>query len=104
LAQAFEFAGKSSDAEQAYRSGIEQHPDSVILRTNFGLMLVRYERIDEGRAEMVAVLTPAEVHYNVGSVLELKGDRPAAREEYARALRLDPEFIDARKRLAALGD
>lgn len=102
LAQAYEFAGRPVDAENAYRTAIERDPRHVYARTNYGLMLVRTGRIDEGRAQMAHVLPPAEVHYNVASVLQLQGNKTQARAEYIKALELDPQLSDARKRLASL--
>lgn len=102
LAQCYEFADRPADAERAYRSAISVDPRNAFARTNYGLMLVRLGRIDDGRAQMASVLPPAEVHYNVASVLELQGKKPQARAEYVRALELDPQLGDARKRLAKL--
>ena len=48
------------------------------------------------------VLTPAEVHYNVGSVYESTGRREQAKAEYRRPWQLDPALADARSRLEEL--
>ena len=53
---------------------------------NYGLWLARKDRVDEARAQMSAVLKPAEVHYNIASVLEMQGNKPAAKVEFAKAL------------------
>lgn len=102
LAQCYEYAKRPADAEKAYRSAIAADPRNVFARTNFGLMLVREGRVDQGREQMAAVLPPAEVHYNVASVLELQGNKTLARSEYLRALEKDPQMSDARKRLASM--
>jgi Tfp pilus assembly protein PilF len=52
--------------------------------------------------QLRAVLTPAEVSYNIGSVHEMKGRKEQAKAEYQRALAMDPDFADAEARLAAL--
>ena len=41
--------------------------------------------------------------YVLGDLSEREGDRPRARELFARAVKADPELADARERLAALG-
>jgi tetratricopeptide (TPR) repeat protein len=102
LAQCYEYAGRPQEAEHAYMAAVAADPSSVFARTNFGLMLARQDRLDEARAQMSSVLPPAEVHYNIASVMELKGQKTLARGEYLKALELDPMMSDARKRLAAL--
>jgi tetratricopeptide (TPR) repeat protein len=97
-----ELAGQIDQAEQAYRQGIEKDDKNVPCRTNYGLMLARLGRTSEATIQLQTVLNEAEVHYNLGSVLESQGRREAARQEYQRALALDPEFDDAQTRLSAL--
>jgi Flp pilus assembly protein TadD len=66
------------------------------------MMLARTNRVEEGRAQLEAVLKPAEAAYNIGSVLEQTGRKDQAREEYNKALKLDPNFQQAQARLSAL--
>jgi tetratricopeptide (TPR) repeat protein len=98
----FELAGRIDEAEAAYKQGIDRDPHSVPCRTNYGLMLARVGRTAEATLQLQAVLTPAEVHYNLGSVLEHQGRKEAAKMEYAKAIELDPRFEEAQARLAAL--
>jgi len=102
LAQCYEYAGRTKEAEHAYRTAIAMDPQSAIARTNYGLMLVRGGQIDEGRQQMLQVLPPAEVHYNIASVLESQGKITLAKSEYIQALKVDPRMDDARKRLARI--
>ena len=102
LAQCYEFANKLSDAEAAYKSGIEKDPTNALCRTNFGLLLARTGRIEEAAAQMSSVLKPAEVHYNLASILEMQGDTAGAKQAYKKALEADPNLTDAKKRLAAI--
>ena len=46
----------------------------------------------------------ARAHFELGGILQLQGDRAAARREYEAALRLDPAFRDAKEALRKLGD
>ena len=65
-------------------------------------MLVRRGRAGEGKLQLGAVLKPAEVHYNLGSLYESQGRKEQAKAEYRQALQLDPQFSEATTRLNAL--
>jgi Tfp pilus assembly protein PilF len=65
-------------------------------------MLAREGRIDEARSQFAAVLTPAQVHYNIASVLQQQGKKDEARAEFKEAIKVDPKFLDAQVRLADL--
>ncbi|HZN65090.1 MAG TPA: tetratricopeptide repeat protein [Tepidisphaeraceae bacterium] len=98
----YELAGHPEDAEAAYLKGIRRDARNQPCRVNYGLMLVRLGRVGEGKMQLQAVLQPAEVHYNVGSVYEALGRREQAKSEYRQALSLDPALADAQTRLAEL--
>jgi tetratricopeptide (TPR) repeat protein len=98
----YELAGQTDEAEAAYLRGIEKDPKNVPCRTNYGLMLARLNRTAEAKLQLQAVLSPAEVHYNLASVLEHQGRREAARQEYQKALSLDPNLTEAQQRLSEL--
>ena len=66
-------------------------------------MLARRGRINEATLQFQAVLSPAQVHYNLGSVYELQGRKQQAKAEYRKAAELDPNLSDARTKLATLG-
>ena len=102
LGFACELAGKNEEAEAAYRAGIAADPKDESCRVNYGLMLARLDREAEAEAQLSAVLPPAAVRYNLGSVHELRGRLAAAKAEYRQCLAIDPTFTDARKRLAKL--
>jgi tetratricopeptide (TPR) repeat protein len=97
-----ELAGRFQGAEEAYKTAIAKEPKNEAARVNYGLMLARENRIPEATEQLQAVLTPAEAHYNLASVLESEGKIQAARGEYQVSLRLDPDLNDAKARLAAL--
>lgn len=98
----YELAGKRADAEAAYTRGIAADPANEPCRVNYGLMLARAGRIVDATAQLQAVLTPAEVAYNLASVYEQQGNKEQAKAHYRKALALDAEFKDARERLAKL--
>lgn len=98
----WELAGKPADAEAAYKKGIAREPRGQPCRVNYGLMLARQGKLEAAAEQFGAVLTPGEVHYNIASVLEAQGKKPQAKEEYRKALQLNPAMTDAQARLAAL--
>ena len=98
----YELAGRPEEAEAAYQRGIRKDPANVACHVNYGLMLVRRGRVGEGKLQLGAVLKPAEVHYNLGSVYESAGRKEQAKAEYRQALQLDPKLVDATARLGEL--
>lgn len=102
LAFCYELAGKHSEAEEAYRKGIDKDPTNNPCRVNYGLMLARDNRIAEATLQLQAVLTPAQVHYNLASVYEHQGSKERARSEYRKAINLDPSLADAEVRLSVM--
>ena len=97
-----ELAGDRDAAEHSYLAGIEHEPTNQACRVNYGLMLTRQGRIEEAKAQFGAVLSPAEAHYNIASVLQQQGKKEAARAEFKEALKTDPKLVDAQTRLAEL--
>jgi tetratricopeptide (TPR) repeat protein len=97
-----ELAGKSEDAEQAYRDGIARDGASEQCRVNYGLLLARSGREAEAIEQLSAVLKPAEVHYNLASVYEQLGRTVQAKAEYERAIQLDPKLWEAQSRLSRI--
>lgn len=98
----YELAEMKAEAEQAYQAGLKKDPQHRACRVNYGLLLARQGRVSEASQQMSKVLTPAQVHYNLGSVFEQQGQHNRARVEYEVALRLDPQFQPAKQRLDRL--
>jgi tetratricopeptide (TPR) repeat protein len=97
-----ELAGNPPGAEAAYQKGIAREPRNEPCRVNYGLMLARQGRTSEGLRQLQFVLAPAQAHYDLAGVFQVLGKRQEARAEYQRAIDLDPQFQDAREKLAAL--
>jgi len=97
-----ELAGRTDDAQTAYKTGIVQDPKNQACRVNYGLLLARSGKIAEATAQLQTVLTPAQVHYNIAAVFEGQGRTEQAKSEYQAALQLDPNMTDAQARLKAL--
>jgi superkiller protein 3 len=102
LAFAQQLAGDNGGAEASYRKGIERDPKNEPCRVNYGLMLAKQGRISEAMLQLQAVLSPADVHYNIGSVYEQQGKTEQARVEYQEAIKLNPKHNDAQLRLASM--
>jgi len=102
LAFCEELAGDSNRAEADYRRGIEKDPKNESCRVNYGLMLARHNRMNEAVLQLQSVLSPAEVHYNLAGVYRKQGRNDLAKSEYQEAVDLDPNFADAKTRLAEI--
>ncbi|HZZ45150.1 MAG TPA: tetratricopeptide repeat protein, partial [Tepidisphaeraceae bacterium] len=99
----YQLSGDDGGAEGAYKMGIARDAKNRPCRVNYGLMLAREGKFDSAIAQWQTVLTPGEVHYNLGSVYEQRGDKAQARMEYKKALEAEPGLGDAKARLAGLG-
>jgi tetratricopeptide (TPR) repeat protein len=98
----YDLAGRTGEAESAYKAGIKVDPQNKACRTNYGLLLGKQGRFDEAAAQFATVLPPAQVHYNLASIYEQRGQTSQARDEYKMALTIDPSFRSAQTRLSAL--
>jgi tetratricopeptide (TPR) repeat protein len=98
----YELAGRGDEAEAAYLQGIRKDPRNGPCRVNYGLMLARRGQLNDATLQLQAVLSPAEVHYNLASVYEWMGRKEQAKLEYRKALALDPRMSDAQARLDAM--
>jgi tetratricopeptide (TPR) repeat protein len=99
-----EVAGDPAAAEAAYIKGIAKDPTNEACHVNFGLMLARHGRTNEGLLQLQTVLPPAKAHYDLASVYESLNRKEEAKAEYSKALELDPSLIDAKSKLATLSN
>jgi len=97
-----DLAGHKGDAEKTYQDGIARDPASVSCHVNYGLFLAKEGRTEEAAAQWRAVLSEAQVHYNLGSIYEQQNKRDQAKAEFRQALQHDANLVDAKTRLAAL--
>lgn len=100
----YELSGDTAEAEGAYRLGIGRDANSQPCRVNLGVMLGKQGRADEALDQLLVVLPAAEAHYNLGSVYQEQGKFLQARNEFDLCTKLDPRMIDAKQRLASLGN
>ena len=98
----YEMAADVENAEKAYKQGLEIDSNSVPCRVNYGLMLARQNRQDEGEEQLAMVLPPAEVAYNMATVYEQQGALARAKEELQKAIAANPNMKEAQNKLAGL--
>lgn len=98
----YELQGDKATAANTYNEGLAKFPQHQGLRVNYGLLLARGGDIDGARKQLAVVLSEAQVHYNLGSLYEQQGRKDLARQEYLQSIQADPNFLDARSRLATL--
>jgi tetratricopeptide (TPR) repeat protein len=103
-----ETQGQFEAAVQEYRKAIGKNPKALNLHYRLGraLLLSSHEadNLDAARKEFEAELAlnpnDAVAHFQVGQILSVQQQRPAAAERFQRALASRPEFPEA---LIALG-
>jgi Tfp pilus assembly protein PilF len=95
-------SGDPVRAEQAYKDGLARDPKNQPCRVNYGLMLARNHRVEEATQQLAAVLSPAEVSYNLAAIDEQQGAIAQARDGYKKALEQHPHMTAAQSKLAAL--
>ncbi|WGG50707.1 methyltransferase domain-containing protein [Rugamonas sp. DEMB1] len=104
LAVTVSAAGDDLGAETIYRRAIALNPGFVEARLNLGTLLERLNRPDEALATWREILTPAvqpdvsanrplylQTLNNLGRLLEIRKQYPAAEAMLARSLRVDPQ-------------
>jgi predicted O-linked N-acetylglucosamine transferase (SPINDLY family) len=96
--------GDDASAEQSYRKAIGMHPGFIEARLNLGTLMERTNRPDEALATWREILSPAvqpdvrgnqqlylQTLNNLGRLLEIRKQYPAAEEMLAQSLRVDPQ-------------
>lgn len=94
--------GKLDDAISALERAVRLQPKRALYRNNLATMLVDDGQLDAAFTHFKAVHGEATAHYNLGYLLQKKGDRPAAAARFAAALRTNPSFKEARSWLQRL--
>ncbi|HEY8497814.1 MAG TPA: tetratricopeptide repeat protein, partial [Limnochordales bacterium] len=88
------------------RAAIQRAPDRVDLYVSLVESLMESSRWQEAESLVREALRVdfrvPELHYDLGRILEQRGDRQAAAAAYRRALEVDPAFLPARLRLESL--
>ena len=98
--------GDTDTAIDSYRKAIKQrHGNYSRAQNNLGVLLLRQGRWDEAQEAFVAALRLenfryAEASYNLGRLYATRGEADLAMREWARALLVQPDHMDAAIALA----
>ncbi len=94
--------GKRTEAVGVFQKAIALEPKNELYRTNLAVLFVELGRLDEALAQLRAVQDKPHACYNLGYLLQKKGDRPLAARYFQMALQRKPDFEEARQWLEAL--
>lgn len=87
--------GELEDSAKALQEAVRLQPDRKLYRNNLATVLVELNRRDEAFAELAAAHGAAAAHYNLGYLLEQKGDSQAALAQFQMALSTDSTLVNA---------
>lgn len=106
LGQLYSADHRFDEARALFDTLLATQPDSYIAHYSLGRLAVESgQQLDSGETHLrrCLELTPAKddppfpaVHWRLGNLAEKRGDQPAARAAYEAALRLDPDFKQAK--------
>lgn len=100
------FSGRGAEAEAELRRAVELAPNDLATYQALAQYYFLTERFKEGLAtyeEAVAARPDsAPLHFALGTLYDVSGDREAAFEKYEKAVRLDPNLSVAKNNLAYL--
>jgi len=99
-----EQAGKTTDAESAYKKALEKDPKGLAGQTQLLNLYLRTDRQEEAARtlDVLAEKSPAKnvVYAMKGSLQSSRGDNAGAEQSYRKALELDPQTDLAANNLA----
>ncbi len=99
-------AGRSSEAEAAYRKALEARPDYLEVYYNLGILLKGCGRLSEAEAAYRMALELRrdfpEVYNNLGNLLKESGRQAEAEAAYRMALEYRPNYVEAVYNLGTL--
>jgi tetratricopeptide (TPR) repeat protein len=89
--------GKLDDAAAAMTVAVQLAPKNPLYRNNIATVLVDQCRFREAYANLRDVHSEAVAYYNLGYLLNKKGQTQAAMQNFALALRADPSMVVAQR-------
>ncbi len=93
LGDALQKAGRSAEAEAAYRTGIEKRPSSALL---WARLAMPTQSPDALRKSVQLAPNQPEAWYNLALMQSDQGDKTSALASFRKSIALDPESADAR--------
>ncbi len=94
--------GRLSDAADALQKAVDLEPRQELYRTNLAVIFVESGRTEDALRQLRAVQDEAQAYYNLGYLLQKKGDAAAAARYFNLALQRKPDFEEARQWLESL--
>lgn len=80
----------------AFERAVQLEPKKWLYRNNIAMVLVEMGDVDAAVSHLRAVQGEAVAQYNVGYILQKKGNSEAAAMHFARALEKNPSLVEAR--------
>ncbi len=106
IGEALLAVGLVTEAEAAFRQGLESHPNDITLINRLGIALRRQgkhqEAVETYKKALANDPDNESLYYNMARALLAAGDKDRALAAINRALALDPDFPEAKEFLAKL--
>ena len=96
--------GQQQPAIETLMLAVKQKPQSALYRNNLATLLLGANQLDEALQHFSVAQGEAVANYNVGFLLQRKGEAPLARHYLQRALQLNPQLVQAQQLLQQLTD
>jgi tetratricopeptide (TPR) repeat protein len=94
--------GQLDRSRQLLEQAVRLQPEKALYRNNIAKVLIEMNRVDEALAHLAVVHPPAVAQYNMGVLLNDRGQKQEAIQFLMAATHIDPQWQDARKLLADL--
>ena len=97
LADCYMRLGREKDVIRTSGTGRDKHPDDLAIAYLLGTALIREKRVDEGQVLVDRILRngdSAEAHLMLGTAKMGVSDFAGARDEFAKAVALNPNLPD----------
>ena len=96
--------GRMDEAEKCLRQALAERPRDPVILNNLAILVGEQGRYQESLALFRQSGKEAEAYASLGFVLLQRGETERAKEAYARALTLDPNFRPAAEAMVQLAD